>query len=72
MSLNESLCDVYRVNFYRQLLGNATAAAKEDGVDLQVPAWPVSLLADVFCHAQIIHELILTSFMMMSPCVVSV
>ena len=39
MPLTESLCDTFRVDFFRQYLGNASLAKTQDGVDLQV-GWP--------------------------------
>ncbi|GAB4820729.1 hypothetical protein N2152v2_007775 [Parachlorella kessleri] len=35
MPLAESLCDTFRVDFFRQYLGNASLAKTQDGVDLQ-------------------------------------
>ncbi|PRW44359.1 E3 ubiquitin- ligase UPL7 [Chlorella sorokiniana] len=35
MPLEQALCDTFRVDFYRQYMGNASLAKKEDGVDLQ-------------------------------------
>lgn len=34
--LGEALCDAFRVDYFRQYLGNASLAVKEDGVNLQV------------------------------------
>lgn len=42
MTLNESLCDLPRVNYLRQVIGNASLAVQEDGVDLRVSASPSS------------------------------
>lgn len=32
----DSLCDTFRINFYKEYIGNATEAVLENGVDLQV------------------------------------
>ena len=33
--LGEALCDTFRVDFFRQYLGNASLAVRQEGVDLQ-------------------------------------